>query len=172
MANPSHLHRQQLPQGTLLHSLFASQNLSRIQNGVRRWYESELTVTLSGITVMGCQLQDIRGSVLPCGSASTLTATTGGSRCLPTPGARIRGLRSHSCCTTEKQKGDLQERFFGARSWYFSKCKGVFSVMPPFCCRVGRGKLEDHLSALFLLWAEKGLEATSPSIPAAIPVTS
>lgn len=90
-ASTGRLRRQELPYGILLHRLFPSQKISRIQNRVTSLYESELTVTLSGTTVTGCKLQDVSGSEMPgsappCVLAGTLTATAGGLRCLRSSG--------------------------------------------------------------------------------------
>lgn len=68
-------------------------------------------------------------SVLPCGSAGTLTATTGGSRCFLMPGARVRGLRSHSCCTTGEAEGGSSGKTFWGQKLVFQQVQrdGFFS---------------------------------------------
>lgn len=84
------------------------------------------------------------------------------------------GSVSHHCSRPpaqqewqEKEKGNLQERFFGDRSQEFSECKGFFcAVMSSFfvlqCQQVGEVQLEDHILVIFL--------PASPSFPAAVPV--
>lgn len=194
-ASTGHLHREELPYGILLHRLFLSQQISRIQNRVMSLYESELTVTLSGTTVKGCKLQDTSGSetpgsATPCGFVGTLTATTGGLRCLPKPGAGCCGAQGTGwtrglCCVAApvpaarqewqgRERGNLQESFFWGQ-------KPVIQQMQSFFCsdvffllqgqQVEAVHLEDHILAIFLPWAEKGLEATSSSFPAADPAT-
>ena len=148
-ASTGHLHRQELPYGILLHRLFLSQKISRIQNRVTSSYESELTGTLSGTRVKGCKLQDTSGSETPgstppCGSAGTSTATTGGLRCLPKPGAgccgaqgtgRTRGLHCVAAPVPaarqdwqEKERGNLQESFFGGQKPVIQQMRSFFAV--------------------------------------------
>lgn len=143
----------------------------------------------------GCKLQDTSSSEMPssaspCGSAGAFTATTGGLRCLRSPGLAavehktldgcMQGLHCIAALVPavrqerqRKERGNLQESFFWGQKLIIQQtqffCSDVFFLLQGQ--QVEAVYLEDHISAIFLSQAEKGLEATSPSFPAAVPVT-
>lgn len=146
----------------MLHRLFLSQKkTSGIQNRVTSWYESELTGTLSGTTVKGCELQDTSGSKTPgSGTPSRvhghISSYGRGLRCFQSPGlvaAEHKAPDRHGVCApplllspcTTGMAGEGEERssgkdFLGPEASKSAKARGFCAVISFFAARSAGGR--------------------------------